>query len=205
MEAATSPSSLARADDQALVTAAQGGDRRALDELLRRHIDRIHSVCARIVGGTRDADDATQNAMISIVRSLDRFDGRAAFSTWAYRIATNAALDELRRRKRRPNLQLVDEESGGTLEPTDPLSHRQVDAIVDRMAIDDALASLPADFRAAVVLCDVSGLGYAEIADVLAVPLGTVKSRIARGRAILVEMLGNHSLPGDVQSPSGHE
>ncbi|CAN5775855.1 hypothetical protein BH24ACT6_BH24ACT6_18720 [soil metagenome] len=162
-------------------------------------------MCARIVGGTRDADDATQNAMISIVRSLDRFDGRAAFSTWAYRIATNAALDELRRRKRRPNLQLVDEESGDTLEPTDPLSHRQVDAVVDRMAIDDALASLPADFRAAVVLCDVSGLGYAEIADVLAVPLGTVKSRIARGRAILVEKLGNHSSPGDVQSPSGHE
>ncbi len=162
-------------------------------------------MCARIVGGTRDADDATQNAMISIVRSLDRFDGRAAFSTWAYRIATNAALDELRRRTRRPNLQLVDEESGDTLEPTDPLSHRQVDAVVDRMAIDDALASLPADFRAAVVLCDVSGLGYAEIADVLAVPLGTVKSRIARGRAILVEMLGNHSSPGDVQSPSGHE
>ncbi|MBA2386874.1 MAG: sigma-70 family RNA polymerase sigma factor [Acidimicrobiia bacterium] len=185
------------------MTAAQGGDRRALDELLRRHIDRIHAVCARIVGPTRDADDATQNAMISIVRALERFDGRAAFSSWAYRIATNAALDELRRRKRRPQLHVVDRDDGEPPELSDPVAHRHVDAVVDRMAIEEALASLPDDFRAAVVLCDVSELGYADIAETLGVPIGTVKSRIARGRALLVERLGNHPLPDDVQPSSG--
>jgi RNA polymerase sigma-70 factor (ECF subfamily) len=190
-------------DDRDLVKAAQNGDARALNDLLERHMDRIHGVCSRIVGATRDADDATQNAMISIVRALDRFDGRSAFSTWAYRIATNAALDELRRRRRRPQLHVVTDEDGDAPEPADTLSHRQVDAVVDRMMIDEALESLPDDFRAAIVLCDVTEMGYAEIAEVLGVPIGTVKSRIARGRALLVERLGNNSDPDDVQPTSG--
>ena len=91
-----------RGDDRQLVAAAQAGDRQALETLLGRHYDRVHAVCRRIAGSSRDADDAAQEAMISIVRGLPRFDGRSQFSTWVYRIATNAALDELRRRKRRP-------------------------------------------------------------------------------------------------------
>ena len=181
---------MAAADDQALVAAAQAGDRRALDTLLRRHYDRVHAVCRRIAGTSRDADDAAQEAMISIVRGLPRFDGRAQFSTWAYRVATNAALDELRRRKRRPALHVVSDE-GTAPEPVDPLADRQVTAIGDRMAIDAALDELPEEFRAAVVLRDVADLDYAEIADVLGVPVGTVKSRIARGRSQLAAALGN--------------
>ncbi|HET9667423.1 MAG TPA: sigma-70 family RNA polymerase sigma factor, partial [Desertimonas sp.] len=73
------------ADDRTLVAAAQAGDRDALDTLLRRHYDRVHAICRRIAGSSRDADDAAQEAMISIVRGLDRFDGRSAFSTWTYR------------------------------------------------------------------------------------------------------------------------
>jgi RNA polymerase sigma-70 factor (ECF subfamily) len=190
-------------DDRDLVKAAQNGDSRALNDLLERHMDRIHGVCSRIVGATRDADDATQNAMISIVRALDRFDGRSAFSTWAYRIATNAALDELRRRRRRPQLHVVTDEDGDAPEPADTLSHREVDAVVDRMMIDEAMEALPDDFRAAIVLCDVTEMGYAEIAEVLDIPIGTVKSRVARGRALLVERLGNNSDPDDVQPTSG--
>ena len=75
--------------------AAQAGDRDALDQLLRRHYDRLHAVCRRLAGATRDADDATQEAMIRIVRGLHAFDGRSCVSTWGYRIATNTALDEL--------------------------------------------------------------------------------------------------------------
>ncbi len=190
-------------DDRDLVKAAQNGDARALNDLLERHMDRIHGVCSRIVGATRDADDATQNAMISIVRALDRFDGRSAFGTWAYRIATNAALDELRRRRRRPQLHVVTDEDGDAPEPADALSHREVDAVVDRMMIDEAMEALPDDFRAAIVLCDVTEMGYAEIAEVLEIPIGTVKSRVARGRALLVERLGNNSDPDDVQPTSG--
>jgi RNA polymerase sigma-70 factor, ECF subfamily len=178
-------------DDRTLVAAAQGGDRHALDTLLRRHYDRIHAVCRRIAGSSRDADDAAQEAMIGIVRGLPRFDGRAQFSTWVYRIATNAALDELRRRKRRPALTLVDEE-GQAAEAADPLAERQVEASVERLSIDAALDDLPEDFRVAVVLRDVADLDYAEIAVTLGIPVGTVKSRIARGRSQLAAALGNH-------------
>ena len=94
------------------MTAAQGGDRAALDALLRRHHDRLYAVCRRVTGNDTDAADACQEALIAIVRSLDRFDGRSAFSTWAYRVATNACLDELRRRRRRPDPGLPDDLGG---------------------------------------------------------------------------------------------
>ena len=183
--------------DADLVAAAQGGDRRALDELLRRHYDRVHAVCRRIAGSSRDADDAAQEAMIRIVRSLDRFDGRSAFGTWAYRIATNAALDELRRRKRRPALHIAHDDDDHLPEPVDDRAHQHVEAVVDRMTIDAALAALPDEFRAPIVLRDLGDLDYAEIAAELGVPLGTVKSRIARGRRMLLDHLGNHADTGE--------
>jgi RNA polymerase sigma-70 factor, ECF subfamily len=186
-------------DDADLVRAAQRGDRDALDRLLRRHFDRIHAVCRRIAGSTRDADDAAQEALIRIVRAIDRFDGRASFSTWSYRIATNAALDELRKRSRRPQLRVVgddSEHSMGVAEPRYDLAQRRIEGVVDRLAIDAALAELPEDFRVPVVMRDVGDLDYAEIAEALSVPIGTVKSRIARGRRMLLERLGNRE-PGE--------
>jgi RNA polymerase sigma-70 factor, ECF subfamily len=182
-----------RPSDDALLAAARDGDTGALDELLRRHYDRLHAVCRRIVGWGGDADDAAQEAMIRIVRNLDRFDGRSAFGTWAYRIATNAALDELRRRRRRPSLRVVhdDDDRHRSDEPVDPLAARTVDAVADRMAIDAAFERLPEEYRAPVVLRDVGDLDYATIADALEIPVGTVKSRIARGRRMLAAELGN--------------
>jgi RNA polymerase sigma-70 factor (ECF subfamily) len=194
-------------DDNALVQAAAGGDRRALDTLLRRHYDRIFAVCRRITGNDADAADAAQDALISIARSIGRFDGRASFSTWAYRIATNASLDELRRRRRRP--MLVDDRSdpraeGGDVQIVDPDAGPRVEAIADRMAIDAALAELPETFRVPLVLRDVGDLDYAEIAEALDIPVGTVKSRIARGRAQLVELLraGNRDDPSERPTPA---
>ncbi len=187
-------------DDNELVAAARNGDRFALDQLLRRHYDRIHAVTKRIAGGTRDADDACQEALIKIVRNLPKFDGRSSFGTWAYRIATNAALDELRKRKRRPALHMVDdrgETPGGgiAVDPVDELSSRRVDAVADRLAIDEALDELDEDFRTVVVMRDIADLDYAEIADVLDIPVGTVKSRIARGRKQLANRLRLEDLP----------
>lgn len=181
--------------DEELVSAARQGDATAMDALLRRHYDRVHAVCRRIAGSTRDADDAAQEAMIRIVRNLDKFDGRSAFGTWAYRIATNTSLDELRKRKRRPQLHSVatDDDQPGPPEQADELAHRVVESAADRIAIEDALAELPDDFRLPVVMRDVGDLDYAEIADELGVPVGTVKSRIARGRKMLVERLGNQT------------
>ncbi|PIE31490.1 MAG: RNA polymerase subunit sigma-24 [Ilumatobacter coccineus] len=180
--------------DSALITAAQAGDRDALEQLLRDHYDRIHAVCRRIAGSDRDADDAVQETMIRIVRSLNSFDGRSKLSTWIYRIATNAALDELRRRSRRPSLSLTSDPEV-SVELPDPGAHDQIDSIADRMTIDAALNELPDSFRTVVVLRDLADLDYADIADIVGIPVGTVKSRISRGRHQLGELLGNPSPP----------
>lgn len=140
-----------------------------------------------MAGNDHDAADATQEALLAIVRGLPRFDGRSAFATWVYRVATNACLDELRRRKRRPT-PVDDDVDVETRQPVDALDT----TIAARVDIDAALRRLPDDFRAAVVLRDLSGLDYAEIAEVLEVPTGTVKSRIARGRAMLADLLGGN-------------
>lgn len=185
---------MAPIDDGELLAAARGGDRRALDDLLRLHHPRIHAVCRRLLGNDADAADAAQEALISIVRGLPRFDGNSAFSTWAYRIATNAALDELRRRGRRP-LQAVRDDHDQPYEPVDHRAHDSLDAVTDKMVIDAALADLRDEFRVAVVLRDVADLDYAEISEVLGIPPGTVRSRIARGRAALADGLGNQHDP----------
>jgi RNA polymerase sigma-70 factor (ECF subfamily) len=182
------------------VTAAQAGDRGALDLLLRRHADRLHAVCRRVTGNDADALDATQEAMIAIVRGLARFDGRSAFSTWAYRVATNACLDELRRRRRRPE-PTADEDLERTEGRVGGEGQAALDAVGDRADIDAALATLPEEFRVAVVLRDLVGLDYAEIGEILGAPPGTVRSRIARGRAGLASALapppdGNPAVPG---------
>lgn len=195
-------------DDRALVQAAADGDRAALDTLLRRHYDRIFAVCRRITGNDADAADAAQDALISIVRSIGRFDGRSSFSTWAYRIATNASLDELRRRRRRPAL-VDDRSEGHSGRPhdheaaiVDPDAGPRVEAVVDRMALDAALAQVPEAFRVPLVLRDVGDLDYAEIAESLDLPLGTVKSRIARGRAVLAELLTAGNQTGESERPT---
>jgi RNA polymerase sigma-70 factor (ECF subfamily) len=178
------------------VAAANAGDQNALDVLLRRHADRLHTVCRRVMGNDADAVDALQEALIAIVRGLVRFDGRSAFSTWAYRVATNACLDELRRRRRRP--EPVEDAALETADVLDDDPAAFVEAAGLRADIDAALATLAPDFRAAVVLRDLLDLDYAEIAEILGVPPGTVKSRIARGRAALADRLaGNPHPPAD--------
>jgi len=177
-----------------LVAAAQQGDRQALDQLLRREQPRIHALCRRMTGNPADALDATQEALIALVRGLPRYDGRAAFSTWAYRVATNACLDELRRRGRRP----VPVEEVAPAAPTGP---DLATTVTDHLVLDDALAALSPEFRAPLVLRDVLGLDYAAIAEVLQLPPGTVRSRIARARGHLADHLGPS--PVEAGEPAG--
>ena len=177
-------------DDRALVEAARGGDRTALDTLLRRHYERLHALCRRVTGNDADGEDACQEALIAIVRGLSAFDGRSAFGTWAYRVTTNACLDELRRRRRRPEPGLPE----GSAEVASPLD--AVESSTTRVDLDRALQALPPDYRAAVVLRDLCGLSYEEIAEALLIPAGTVRSRIARGRAALVPLLAPGRNPG---------
>ncbi len=181
-------------DDRALLGAAQSGDRAALDRLIRLHYDRVLAVCRRILGNESDALDTAQEALIAMVRGLDRFDGRSAVSTWAYRIATNASLDELRRRRRRP-LTVVRDSDHPEVEHADPVAHAPIDLVGDREEVEVALMAVPEDFRIPVVLRDVADMEYADIAETLGVPIGTVKSRIARGRGMLAAALS--SPPGN--------
>ena len=127
---------------------------------------------------------------MAIVRGLPRFDGRSRFATWAYRIAVNASFDELRRRRRRPLLDVP--EVDGEVPAVD---------VAGRLDVDAALKRLPHDYRAAVVLRDLCGLDYAEIAEVLEIRPGTVRSRIARGRSALVPLLGNRPDATDRPTP----
>jgi RNA polymerase sigma-70 factor, ECF subfamily len=179
------------ASDEALAEAANAGDRGALEVLLARHLDRVHAICRRVTGHPEDALDATQEALIAVTRGLHRYDGRSLFTTWLYRVATNAALDELRRRKRRPEpAELSDDRPGrggsfGGSAGSAPVES----AVTARLDVDAALARLSPEFRAAVVLRDLCDLDYAEIAEVLDVPVGTVRSRIARGRAAIADQL----------------
>ena len=181
--------------ESALIDKARRGDRQALDSLLRRHQPTIHAVCRRVTGNDADALDATQEALIAVVRGLGNFDGRSRFSTWVYRIATNASLDELRRRARRPIATESSETTDGDVAAL--TGDRPGDQVVARVTVDGALASLAEEFRVAVVLRDLCDLSYEEIAEVLDVPVGTVRSRIARGRGQLADLLadkpGNYS------------
>ena len=182
--------------DHELVGLARTGDRAALEVLLRRHHTRIHLLCRRLCADRGDAEDATQEALIAIVRGLPRYDGRAAFTTWSYRVTTNACLDQLRRRARRP---LPTEVGADGTEPAalvdDAPAREAVDpearalASEGRTELQAALAALPEEFRVPVVLRDVADLDYAEIAELLDLPPGTVRSRISRGRARLAEAL----------------
>lgn len=162
-----------------------------MGRLLAAQYDRCFAVCRRILSNDEDALDATQEAMIAIARGLRRFDGRSAFPTWCFRVATNAALDELRRRRRRPVTapdRLRDDGAPLFAEASTGLD-RVAGPVTDRLTVEIALGRLPEDQRVAVVLRDIADLDYAEIAEILTVPIGTVRSRIFRGRAALAEML----------------
>jgi RNA polymerase sigma-70 factor, ECF subfamily len=163
--------------------------------LLRRHHDRIAALCRRMCGNDADAADATQEALIAVVRGLPRFDGRAAFGTWVYRVATNACLDELRRRSRRPLPAFATDDAARSRLPGSLTTADGAEAVAARIDVDAALARLQPEFRAAVVLRDLCGLDYAEIAEVLEIPAGTVRSRIARGRTQLADLLGGNQQP----------
>jgi RNA polymerase sigma-70 factor (ECF subfamily) len=186
--------------DDTLARRAADGDSGALDALLRDHSALVHGVCRRILGNPDDALDATQEALLGIARKIGSFDGRSKFSTWAYRVATNAALDESRRRARRPlPSESLPESSGHPGHAT--AGHSGTEAsdagLADRLDVDAALAHLTPEYRAAVALRDLVGMDYAEIAVVLDIPPGTVRSRISRGRAALADLLGNRDTPSE--------
>jgi RNA polymerase sigma-70 factor, ECF subfamily len=174
-------------DDAALLRAHVAGDRDAFAELVRRHRDRLWALALRTLGDREEAADAVQDALVSAYRSADRFRGDAAVTTWLHRIVVNACLDRVRRRQARPTVPLPEHEVGlaaarGGVMPYDS------DTV---LTVRAALAQLPAEQRVALVLLDMQGYSVAEIARMLDVAEGTIKSRCARGRARLAVLLGH--------------
>ena len=181
------------AEEQKLIDAAIAGDSSAFERLIEPLEGRIYAVALRMCGNREDAQDCMQESMIRIYRALSSFKGQSSFSTWIYRITMNTFLDELRRRKARRSTSLDTLLDSGW-SPTDETDTPERHAIQSeqRRTLERAIAELPEDMRAAVVLRDIQGLAYDEIASALNVNVGTVKSRISRGRERLREKLSAH-------------
>lgn len=189
--------------DDLLVRRAREGDTSAFGDLVERHQTRIYAVCLRILGDPEEARDAAQDAFVTAFRKLAQFRGDAAFTTWLHRIAVNACYDALRRAKRRPMLHAApatDDDRGP--EPGPP-SADHADEIAGTVDVTRALAAIPEDFRVALVLADVEDLPYEEIARVLEIPVGTVKSRVHRGRIALAKAMSGEPPTADGASEEG--
>jgi RNA polymerase sigma-70 factor (ECF subfamily) len=168
--------------DAELVARASGGDDRAFAELVRRHERRIYNLAYRMLGREEDARDATQDTFLSCYRRLSSFRGDAAFTTWLHRIAVNASYDILRRRK---GTTLALEEL-----PEPPPEPDHGDRTATAVDVQRALLQISVEYRAVLVLCDIQGRAYDDVAEILDIPLGTVKSRVHRGRVALGRILG---------------
>ena len=176
--------------DQALVTAAQAGDTEAVDTLIRRHQARIFNFALALTANSADADDLAQETFVRAFRGLRRFRGESSFRNWLYRIAANAARSRHGKRARQAAVWDARVEADDLAERHPAGAGSSVEqTMMQRQALDRALASLPAQMRAAVVLRDVEGLEYREIAATLGIPVGTVMSRIFRARRLLRPML----------------
>jgi RNA polymerase sigma-70 factor (ECF subfamily) len=194
----TAPDADGDAQDRALLTAHLAGDATAFPTLVRRHQDRLWAVALRTLGNRDDAADALQDALLSVFRSAGTYRGEARVTTWLHRVVVNACLDRLRRDKVRRTVPLPDD--GGPVDPRDRLADRET-----ALEIEAALAALPEEQRAALALVDVHGMPVDDVAAVLGVPVGTVKSRCSRGRARMAVQLGhlrNRPLPPGVP-PAG--
>lgn len=182
-------------NESALIHDAQHGDLDAFNRLVLAYQDALYNTALRILGDEERAADATQEAFISAFRAINSYRG-GSFKAWLLRTVTNACYDELRRQKRRPTTPLEPEndddeeiESPRWLADSSMSPEEKFEAAELEHALQHCLEALPTDFRAVVVLADVQGMDYADVAAAVHTPLGTVKSRIARARLRLRECL----------------
>jgi RNA polymerase sigma-70 factor (ECF subfamily) len=174
-------------DDQGLVEACRAGRTEAFGRLVMRYKDRLNATLVRLTGSAEDAQDLVQDAFVRAYQKLEHFQGSSSFYTWVYRIAVNLALSE--RRKRKSPLRLSDFPAFDPADSPDDSEHSDPTARLERLEraalVQRALLELAPEFRKVVVLKDLEGMRYEEIAEVLEVPVGTVRSRLHRGRCDL--------------------
>jgi RNA polymerase sigma-70 factor (ECF subfamily) len=183
--------------DMELVERLKRGDAEAFAALLRRHQGKVYRLAMNMTRNSQDAEEVTQDVFLTVYRKLGAFDGRAAFSTWLYRVATNAALMKLRGRRSEPHLPI--EEAGPTFaadgrfaRPVADWSELPEDQLLSaesRRVLAEAIEALPPDYKAAVVLRDIEGLSNQEVAETVGTTVLAVKSRLHRARLALRERL----------------
>ncbi len=182
--------------DDALVRRARRGDDEAMSQLVKRYQDRVYNAVYRMCGHEADALDLTQSTFLKAFAAIGRFEARSGFYTWLFRIAVNLTLSHRRSVRRRGRVLSLDAAGGDGEYREPPADEAAPPAFAAaergelRERLEAALDGLDEEFRAAVVLKDIEEMEYAEIAEVLEVPIGTVKSRIHRGRTMLRKMLG---------------
>jgi RNA polymerase sigma-70 factor (ECF subfamily) len=172
------------------------------DEVVRDHSTRVYRLAYRLTGNPHDAADLTQDVFVRVFRSLSSYTP-GTFEGWLHRITTNLFLDGVRR-KQRIRFDTLGEDAGERLAAPDPGPAQVYDDTHFDSDVQRALDELPPDFRAAVVLCDIEGLSYEEIAATLGIKLGTVRSRIHRGRALLRASL-QHRAPSENRHRAGEQ
>ncbi len=177
--------------EEALVKRAKQGELRAFEELILQHEKIVYNLALRMMKQSEDAKDISQEVFLKAYRNIRNFDERSRFSTWLYRITTNTCIDELRKRQKKPSLSIEEEmdgEEGGMLRQIAAAGDTPEESLLrteQKSEILQALNKLSPEHRTIVVFRDVQGLSYEEIAEILEIGLGTVKSRISRGRAQL--------------------
>lgn len=172
--------------DEELVRRFVAGGREALSDLVRRHQGRVYNIAYRMLGGREDAVDAVQEVFITCMRKLPGFRGQSAFTTWLHRVTVNVCLDALRRR--RPT-----HASGDEVPEVSVPDHS--DSAVESVEVQRALLHVPEEFRVVLLLHDMHDHPYEAVAEMLGVPVGTVKSRLHRGRVVLGRALRGEHLP----------
>lgn len=188
-------------NDLALVVAAQAGDHDAYALLVARHAPRMLGLARRLLQSEQDAEDAVQDAFLRAHRALGGFRGEATFGTWLYQIALNVCRDAVALQMRREERRLVQETEVRFLDARYTVDAEQVVAAAEeREALEAALVSIPILYREAVLLHDMEGFEMAEVATMTHVPLPTAKSRLRRGRMLLVDRLAGRPEPVALES-----
>lgn len=188
--------------DEDLVRRFLSGDRAAFAALVERHERRVYNLALRMTGREEDARDATQDALLTVLKKLSSFRGEAAFTTWLHRVTVNACYDLLRKRQRAPLLERGDDDLPA-IEPPPAADHSDTsDLSID---VQRALIEVPEDFRVVMILHDVQDLPQEEVAAILGIPVGTVKSRLHRGRIALARALGVRPAGASRERPAAAE
>jgi RNA polymerase sigma-70 factor (ECF subfamily) len=175
--------------DFELAQATAAGDEMAFEQIYRAHARKVYSLCLRMLGNPTEAEDVTQDVFVKLYRKIGTFQGDAALSTWLYRLTVNTVLMHLRRQQRKQKEQPMEGDSLQSLAEDRSLNRRAEVSLIDRIALERAIAQLPTGYRAVLVLHDVEGYEHEEIARMLGIRVGTSKSQLHKARLKMRKLL----------------